>query len=176
MQDINVLLVERCRQGDRKAQHELYARYARAMLNVAMRLVNDYGVAEDLLQESFVDAFTKIHQFKGESSFGLWLKRIVINNALNFLRKYQRQPLVVTDQFDEEQPHEEPDEPVYPYDVDQVHRTIQGLPDGYRLVFTLYCLEGYDHGEIGQILNISEQTSKSQYNRARKKIRELLNG
>ncbi|MGB3618991.1 MAG: sigma-70 family RNA polymerase sigma factor, partial [Catalinimonas sp.] len=118
LQDISSPLVEQCRRGDRRAQRELYQRYARAMLNAIMRIVHDHTTAEDLLQESFVDAFMKIDQFRGESTFGAWLRRIAVNNALNHLRKYRPGPLLVADGVPEGW-DEPPDEPLFPYDVER---------------------------------------------------------
>jgi RNA polymerase sigma-70 factor (ECF subfamily) len=130
--------------------------------------------AEDILQEAFVDAFRKIDTFKGESTFGAWLKRIVINKTINHLKKNQRMTWVSVDKMDFED-HEPPQtDRDMQYKVKQVHQAIQQLPDGFRSVLSLYLLEGYDHREIAEILEISESTSKSQYNRAKKKLNQIL--
>jgi len=175
--DINAPLVERCRLNDRQAQAEIYRRYAKAMFNAALRITGDYAEAEDVLQESFLSAFRELSSYKGDSAFGAWLKRIVVNKSINCLRQ-RRLPLVPLG----EQHHEEPAEASGPsyedeadthYRADVLRRCIQELPDGYRVVLSLYLLEGYDHLEIANILGISESTSKSQYSRARVRLREL---
>ena len=177
--DINAPLVERCRLNDRQAQAELYRRYSKAMFNVALRITGDYAEAEDVLQESFLSAFRELSGYKGDSSFGAWLKRIVVNKSINYLRQ-RRLQLVPLEDFHHDAASsqtvplhvsEEADELQYRADV--LRRCIQELPDGYRVVLSLYLLEGYDHLEIAGILGITESTSKSQYSRARQRLREL---
>jgi RNA polymerase sigma factor (sigma-70 family) len=145
------------------------------MFNVSMRITNDYAEAEDVLQESFLSAFQNIHSFRGDSTFGSWLKTIVVHNALGVVRKRKAGVISIEEQdFLDDTPdsgEEGPD-----WQVSQVRKAIQQLPDGYRIVLSLYLLEGYDHKEIAQILEISEATSKSQYSRARKKLLEIIRG
>jgi RNA polymerase sigma factor (sigma-70 family) len=171
--NIHDILVDRCMQGDRKAQYELYRKYSKAMLNVAMRIVNNYMEAEDVLQEAFVRAFRNLGSFKGDATFGAWLKRIVINTSINHLKKRKAEFVEI-----EEERLEVPDEPVpepsAAWDIEQVRIAIAQLPEGYRLVLTLYLIEGYDHKEIGLILGITEATSKSQFSRAKKKLRQII--
>ncbi len=174
--DINQELVEACKQGDRKAQYKIYKLYSRAMYNICMRITNNADDAEDVLQEAFIDAFRKLHTFKGEATFGAWLKRIVINRAINHVKK-KRLPLVSVDEMDfRDDSNEGPgsDDGIQ-MQVEQVHEAIQNLPDGFRTVLTLYLLEGYDHREISEIMGISESTSKSQFNRAKKKLVKMIN-
>jgi RNA polymerase sigma-70 factor (ECF subfamily) len=172
--DCQTQLVEGCKRGERQAQHRLYQQYATAMYNVCRRMTKHDAEAEDILQEAFVDAFRKIDTFKGESTFGAWLKRIVINKTINHLKKNQRMTWVSVDKMDFED-HEPPQtDRDMQYKVKQVHQAIQQLPDGFRSVLSLYLLEGYDHREIAEILEISESTSKSQYNRAKKKLNQIL--
>ncbi|SHJ58232.1 RNA polymerase sigma-70 factor, ECF subfamily [Reichenbachiella agariperforans] len=169
--DIHFELVEAVRRQDRTAQFELYQLYAKAMLNTSYRIVYDQMEAEDVVQEAFVKAFGSIDQFRGDASFGSWLKRIVINGALNVLKR-RKELMDINDQNEEEWI----EEPVS-YDtleVNQVKAAVAELPDGFRIVFTLYMFEGYDHKEVASILNITESTSKSQLNRAKVKLRELL--
>ena len=178
--DINAPLVERCRLHDRVAQAEIYRRYSKAMFNAALRIVGDYAEAEDVLQESFVSAFKELGSYKGDSSFGAWLKRIVVNKSINCLRQ-RRLLLVPLGEQHHETPaetasHPADDEAETHYRADVLRRCIQELPTGYRVVLTLYLLEGYDHLEIAGILGISESTSKSQYSRARVRLRELAAG
>lgn len=143
------------------------------MFNVAMRITKDYMDAEDVLQEAFVRAFRSLGSFKEESTFGAWLKRIVINTSINFLNK-RKDIWADIDKHAVEMPEETSPEPSPAWDMETIRKKILQLPEGYRVVFNLYLVEGYDHTEIGSILNISEATSKSQYHRAKKKLRELL--
>ena len=128
--------------------------------------------AEDILQNSFIDVFSKIGSFRAQSTIGAWIKRIVINNCINFLKKRK----IYFDDIDNISivEVEAPDFPEDQLKVNRVNDAIMQLADGYRVVLSLYLLEGYDHKEIAQILDISESTSKSQYSRARQKIRDLL--
>lgn len=169
--NIHADLIDRCLRGDATAQNQLYTLYARAMFNVCYRIVNDQNDAEDVLQDAFVSAFTGLDSWRGSATFGAWLKRIVVNKAINFLNK-KKIDLVQLDEAHEFV--EEENTIVDNLTVKRVKQAISQLPDGYRIVFSLYLLEGYDHGEIAEILGITESTSKSQYNRAKKKIRELL--
>lgn len=143
------------------------------MYNICLRMVRSEADAEDLLQNSFIDVFTNLNSFRFESSIGAWIKRIVVNNCINFLKKRRLAFSELNDNL-MHVPDDAPEPTEYPLSVDTVHQAINQLPDGYRVVFSLYLLEGYDHQEIGEILGISEATSKSQYSRARKKLKELL--
>ncbi|WP_026998425.1 RNA polymerase sigma factor [Eisenibacter elegans] len=165
--------VDACRQGDRAAQYYIYKQYAKAMFNVSMRILNDQAEAEDVLQEAFLDAFQKIDSFQGEATFGAWLKRIVVNRSINQLRKRKEQSSPLDEQA--EVPDEPtPDEDDLALEVEKVHRAMALLPDGFRTVLSLYLIEGYDHAEIAQILQVTTSTSKSQLNRAKKKLLEIL--
>ncbi len=165
-------LVERCRKGHRDAQFELYRLYSRAMYNTALRMVQNPHDAEDVLQSIFVEVFTKLDSFRHESSIGAWMKRITINKCINFLKSRRLAFSELTagaDRTDDPEP-----EPEAPFSVERINRAISELPDGYRVVFSLYAVEGYDHEEIAQILGVTEATSKSQYSRAKAKLREML--
>jgi RNA polymerase sigma factor (sigma-70 family) len=167
---IHAPLIEECRRGNSKAQFRLYNQYSKAMYNLAHRILNNREDAEDILQESFVECFRNLNSFRFESTFGAWLKRIVVNRCINHVKKKK------TDlTFCETLPSiaaEDEEEPIY--DTNAVFKGIEMLPDGYRIILTLYLLEGYDHSEISQILGISESTSKSQYSRAKDKLRNIL--
>lgn len=167
-------IVENCMRGDRKAQFELYRLYSQAMYNVCLRMVNNSLDAEDLLQQSFIDVYSKLNSFRYESTVGAWIKRIVVNNCINFLKKRKLKIETLDDRF-----HQVPDcGPVNEMHVNvkAINGAMANLPEGYRVVFSLYMFEGYDHKEIGEILDITEATSKSQFSRARKRLRELLEG
>lgn len=170
--DKHVTLVQECRQGNRKAQFEIYKLYAKAMYNVALRIVNFDDEAEDVLQEAFLDAFTRIESFRGETTFGLWLKQIVINKSINYLRK-RKVEFVSLEEVEVAEPQllEEEDLELR---VEEVRLAIAELPDRYRVVLTLYLFEGYDHEEIAHILKIAESTSRTQYMRAKMKLNDLL--
>jgi len=167
---IHAPLIEECRKGNSRAQFRLYNQYAKAMYNIAYRMLNNREDAEDILQETFVDCFRNINSFRFESTFGAWLKRILINKCINHLQK-KRIDLTLTDELPNIG-YEEEEETAY--DISKITRGIEMLPDGYRVILSLYLLEGYDHSEIAQIMGISESTSKSQYSRAKEKLRSQL--
>lgn len=167
-------LIDRCRNGERQSFYQLYKLYSRSMYNVGYRIVNNEADAKDVLQEAFISAFNNLDSYRGDSAFGAWLKRIVINKAITHTskRKLERYP-------EDERWDVKEDEPIdifegFPFTVEKVRAAIGTLPDGYRTVLSLYLLEGYDHGEIAEILGITESTSKSQFNRSKKKLKELL--
>jgi len=167
---IHAPLIEECRKGNRKAHFKLYNQYSKAMYNLAYRMLNNREDAEDILQETFVECFRNINSFRFESTFGAWLKKILINKCLNQLNKKK-----IDLTYCESLPntiHEEDEEIIY--DTSKIFYGIKMLPDGYRIILTLYLLEGYDHSEISEILGISESTSKSQYSRAKEKLRNIL--
>ena len=168
-------LVVECKQGSKKACYELYKLYSKAMLNVAFRIVGNIAEAEDVLQEAFVDAFGKLKDFRQDTTFGLWLKQIVVNRSINLLRK-RKMDLVdlENDQLENIPDEEVNDDEETQYQAARVKEAMKELPDGYRIVISLYLLEGYDHEEIGQILNISENTSRTQFLRAKRKLLEIL--
>lgn len=167
-------LISRCRKGDRDAHYQLYKLYSKAMFNVAYRITRNEPEAEDVLQDAFISAFRSLDTYRGDATFGAWLKRIVVNKAINALNKNKYETIPDNEQWDiaDEVNVTEYREGLT---VERVKNSIEKLPDGYRTVLSLYLLEGYDHQEIGQILGISESTSKSQLNRARTKLKEILN-
>jgi len=167
-------IVEACLKGDRHAQFELYRLYSKAMYNVCLRMTNSVEDAEDLLQNSFTDVFSKLHSFRAESSIGAWIKRIVVNNCINHLKKRRIKLDELIDNYHDAMVVEEEDCNDVTLTVPMVKKALMQLPTGYRVVFSLYALEGYDHEEIGKVLGISTSTSKSQYSRAKQKLRELL--
>lgn len=172
-QNIHADVIARCLQGDRYAQSQLYKLYSKAMFNVCYRMTNNFDDAEDVLQEAFISAFKNLQSYKGDAAFGAWLKRIVINKAINFIRKKQVEFAEMQDNIaDEESAPVEYSSAMM--DIDRIKRAMTHLPHGYRLVFSLYLIEGYDHSEIAQILGITESTSKSQFNRSKKKLKEIL--
>jgi RNA polymerase sigma-70 factor (ECF subfamily) len=175
-EDIHRDVIELCKQGDTRAQYKLYSLYCKAMYNICYRMTNHQEEAEDVLQEAFTYAFKRLDSFRFESSFGAWLKRIVVNTCINYLKK-KKLDLVYTEddyKYDVAPEEEEVDYGTIKMEVNRVMDALNQLSDGYRIIFSLYLLEGYDHREIAEIMNISESTSKSQFLRAKKKIKEIL--
>jgi RNA polymerase sigma factor (sigma-70 family) len=171
--DMHHELIARCKQGDQEAHFQLYKLYSKAMYNVGYRITGSDEEAQDVLQEAFTSAFRNLDYYRGDAAFGAWLKRIVINKALTALQKRKYDRIPEDDRWDVAE-EAAPEEYADPLTVERVKNGIQQLPDGYRAVLSLYLLEGYDHQEIAEIMNISESTSKSQLNRAKNKLRELL--
>ena len=165
-------LLDGCKAGDQKAQFQIYKLYYKAMYNTSLRIVNDTMEAEDIMQESFLSAFEKIDTYSGTVSFGAWLKRIVINRSLDALSKRKaifediEAHTGIRDVGSEETSRQED----LDLKVEEVKEAISKLPDGYRIILSLYLLEGYDHDEIAEILGISSSTSRSQLSRAKQKL------
>ena len=165
-------LALRAGNGDNTAQFELYELYYKYMFSTANGIVKNQMLAEELMQNGFMTAFTKIDKWHQRSSFGAWLKRIVINECLDYLSKKK----LDTVSIDELQLSEEEEDIVEPnYTVQDVKLAMEELPQGYRAILRLYLFEGYDHEEISDVLKISSSTSRSQYLRAKKKLVELIN-
>lgn len=165
-------LIEACKRGDRSAQKKLYESYADAMYNVCLRMTQDHEDAQDVLQNAFVKVFKNLDKFKYESTPGAWIKRIVVNDSINFLRAKNTK---VEDIKDYDTADTEPvdiDEDLMT--IDTIKKAVAVMPAGYRTVLNLYLFEGYDHAEISEILGITVTTSKTQYHRAKKKLKELL--
>lgn len=168
-------IIDRCKLGEQKAQFQLYKLYYKAMFNTCLRIVNDNPEAQDIMQESFLKAFDKINNYKGEVSFGAWLKRIVINHSLDEIRRRKIETKSIEDSVYEIKEEETVDNTLeIILKVEEVKKEISKLPDGYRIVLSLYLIEGYDHDEISEILKISSSTSRSQFARAKRKLIECL--
>ena len=164
-------LVERCKQGSAIGFKQLYQQYAKAMFNTSLRIVNNAADAEDIVQEAFCDAFKNIRRFNYQSTFGAWIKRIVINKSINLLRDKKLKLVDISQSnISELENEEEIDEESIRFKVEEIKNAVQMLPDGYRTVFTLNAFEGYDYDEIAEILNISSTTARTQYHRAKKQL------
>ncbi len=170
-------LLRECRQGNRKSQFEIYKLYYKAMFNTSFRIVNNFPDAEDIMQESFLKAFQNLDKYKGEVSFGAWLKRIVVNRSLDYLRKrkvdfveIENEPEIIS-----EVEHESSWEVEENTRYETVIKEINNLPEGYKIILTLYLLEGYNHNEIAEMMKISPSTSRSQFNRAKKRLIDTIN-
>jgi len=165
-------LVKACLKGDQSAQRALYNNYAKAMYAVALRYTQTQAEAEDVLQDSFIKVFEKLQSFKAAATLGSWIKRIVVNTALNYQRsKLYMYPMVDVDTV--EQGHADFQSPAG-YQFEELLEMVRALPSGCQVIFNLYAIEGYKHKEIAEMLNISEGTSKSQYARARVLLQEML--
>ena len=166
-----IAIVKKAIEGDESSYKSLYSKYAKAMYNICLRLLNNKEDAEDVLQESFITAFKKLGELKDISTFGGWLRRIVINNCHQQGRKVKfsfeelsAEEEIVDDNFDW----------INEVPVSEVHFAIRALPDGCRKIFLLYTSEKYTHKDIAELLKISESTSKSQYLRAKKLLQQQL--
>ena len=171
-------LIDRCRKGDRLAQQELYSLYYKAMYNTCYRMVNNQVEAEDIMQESFLAAFLKINTYRGELSFGSWLKKIVINKTIDVLRsrkiKFEELNEKIAGPWDSDETEWNITEENAAM-VAKIREAVKLLPEGFRVVLSLALFEGFDHEEIAMILKISESTSRSQLARAKKKLIDFLN-
>jgi RNA polymerase sigma-70 factor (ECF subfamily) len=169
-------IIEKCKQNDRKAQLQLYNQYCDGMFVVAKRFVKDSFEAEDIVQEAFIKAFMKLHQYKAEVTFGAWLKRIVINKSIDLL-KSKKQELLELDEVHMKVVDTDYEDEWLVDDaitLDEVKDAINRLPDKYKFVVMMFLIEGYDHQEIAEVLNISETASRTQLSRGKTKLKELL--
>lgn len=165
-------LALRAGKGDNGAQFELYELYYKAMFTTANGIVKDQMLAEELMQNGFMTAFTKMDKWHQKSSFGAWLKRVVINECLDYLNKRKLDTVSMEEMQIADPEEEEVEEP--DYNVADIKAALVDLPQGYRTILSLYLFEGYDHEEIGEILSITSSTSRSQYLRAKKKLIERI--
>lgn len=167
-------IIEESRKGSSRAQYRLYNQYAKAMFNASYRIMGTVESAEDVLQDAFTEAFRMLHTYRYDSAFGAWLKRIVVNRCINELKR-KKADLKFYEDMSQFNHNTYEDEELPELSVGSIRKAMEQLPQGNRIIFSLYLLEGYDHREIAQILNTSESNSKSQYMRAKRKVREILN-
>ncbi len=166
-------LIQRCKKGDRSAQFAIYKQYYKAMYNTAFRIVHDSFEAEDIMQESFLSAFTKLDSFSGNVTFGAWLKRIVINNSLTALKKNNKFDTVPLEKVDLKEMNEESQDYGMLTSKEILNKMSQ-LKNNYKVALTLNLIEGYDSEEIAQIMDISYENSRTTISRAKNKLRQLL--
>ena len=170
----NTLLLLACQKGNHKAQVEIYKRYHKAMYNVALRILNNTYDAEDVMQEGFLAAFSKLESFKGEVAFGAWLKRIIINASLQLIRKRKNNTVTLDENFN----HLIDDKPenldYSKVEVEQVLQAIAQLKDNYRIAISLHLIEGYDYEEMTAIMETSYDNCRALVSRAKAKIRKQL--
>jgi len=166
-------LIEKCKNNDSRAQMQLYDQYCKAMFNTAYNFIKDDDIAQDVMQEAFIKAFKKIESFSGEATFGAWLKRIVVNQSLDYIKKQKIQTVELNDNI-VYMADEEPWEVDAEIKLSAIYKCIEELPQKCKNVVKLYLIEGYDHQEVAQILEISEVASRSQLSRGKSKLKELL--
>ncbi|MBW6478384.1 MAG: RNA polymerase sigma factor [Bacteroidales bacterium] len=165
-------IIEGCRKGEREFQEMLYRQYARKMYGICLSYAGSRPLAQDMLQEAFIKIFKNIGNFKSEGSFEGWIRKIVVNTSIDMLRQSGKEQFIV-----EEYPDMEistGNDALPELQLKDLMEFIARLPKGARMVFNLFAVEGYTHREIAQELNISEGTSKSQFNRARQLLRDWL--
>ena len=167
-------LIEACKRNDRKAQIEVYNLYYKAMYNTSLRIVNDTLLAEDIMQESFLDAFNKLESFEWRSSFGSWLKRIVVNKSLDKIRKRMEEVYVpeIEEQIEDTAGADEFSN--IEYRLEEVKVALKLLPKDYKLILVLHLFEGYDHQEISHILDLPYNNVRVRYMRAKRKLIEKV--
>lgn len=174
--EIHKDLIDRCKNGDIKAQYNMYKLYSKGLYNIAMRFVNNKMDADEVVQDTFITAFKKINDYEGKGAFGQWLKRIAINNSISVLRNRK---IVFNDIEEMNLAYEDDEEVDENLNPEIVHIAIKELPDKARTILSLYALEGYKHREISEILGITESTSKTQYRRAKqillRKLKSMTN-
>lgn len=164
-------IIEACRKKDKKAQKALFHHYKKQLLGLCLRYVNSREIAEEVLMDSFIAVFRKIHTCN-TATFEPWLKSIVVHKAIDYYRRHQNDP--VFDEMDYVLDKKAETQPAQNLEADELVKMLQHLPAGYRMVFNLYAIEGFQHKEIAERLGISENTSKSQYRKAKARLQEIL--
>ncbi|MGB5943696.1 MAG: RNA polymerase sigma factor [Leeuwenhoekiella sp.] len=167
-------LLQRCKQNDRRAQLTLYNKYCDGMYYVAFRFLKNSFEAEEAMQEGFVKAFTKMHQYNGEVTFGAWLKRIVINRSIDILKAKKMQLVAINEQVMGTVEEYDDWNVADGISLDEVKEAIENLPERYKYAIMLFLIEGYDHQEISEILDITEVASRTLVHRGKKKLQEKL--
>jgi len=167
-------LVEKCKQNNRIAQKEIYEFYYGKMMGVALRYINDRDAASDVVQDGFIKAFSKIKKYTSSGSFEGWLRRIISNTAIDQIRKNKKEMFLQNEENLEAEIEIEDESMYQNISMSEIVSAVSELSNGYRAVFNLYVMEGYTHQEIGEILDISPGTSKSNYSKAKKKLKSIL--
>jgi RNA polymerase sigma factor (sigma-70 family) len=169
-------LIKDCLSGDRHAQYELYQRFSGVLFGICLRYTRNRAEAQDLLQEAFIRIFAKLESFGFKGSFEGWLKRLVINQAINFRRDNLKHLFVNSYADPPELMNDDDSEPFSASSIsgDRLLQMVQSLPDGYRLVFNMYVFENLPHLQIAEMLEISENTSKTQLMKARNKLKQMV--
>jgi RNA polymerase sigma-70 factor (ECF subfamily) len=174
MEESIAYLIESCRRGNKTAQLGLYKKYAQWLYITCLRIIGNRAEAEEAMQDSFLKVFTRMDQYKDEQNFEAWIHRIAVHTAIDYIRRQTQEWEELSANFAEPAEEEEPDENEIQYAVAQVKEASRKLPDGYRIVLTLYLFEGYDMEEIASILNIQPPSVRTQYLRAKRKLLEII--
>ena len=173
-------LLQDCKKGSQTAQFEVYKLYYKAMFNTSLRIVQNSYDAEDVMQEAFLSAFTKLDSYKGEVPFGAWLKRIVINNSLTYIKKKNRlqevKLEVVSHKLEDEDVTDQQNEKIdyQTLKAKEVFQAMEKLKESYRLILNLSLIEGFDNEEIAGILNISNENCRTTISRAKTRLRKIM--
>ena len=170
----NQRLIDLCLTGDSLAKRDIYIKYVKAMYHIAIRMVEEENVAKDMTQDAFVKVFEKLNRFKGESTLGAWIKKITINTCLDYLRRKGHLKMYALEEHSAQVIDDTEAIFVDEVELPAIHDAIKSLPTRCRAVLTLYLLEGYQHSEIAEILEISIANSKTQYRRGRLLLRDKL--
>ncbi len=168
------LIIEKCRDNDRRAQLELYNRYSEGMFIVALRFLKDPFEAEDAMQEAFIKTFLKLHQYNGEVAFGAWLKRIVINKCIDKLKSKKMELVALNEHIIGTVEEDENWQVEDGISLQEVKQCIDSLPERYKYPLILYLTEGYDHEEISEILSITQVASRTLIHRGKRKLQDEL--
>jgi RNA polymerase sigma-70 factor (ECF subfamily) len=164
-------LIELAVENNRHAQHKIYSKFSPKMLSVCRQYIKDLHQAEDIMIMAFMKVFTNLNKFKHEGSFEGWIRRIMINECISYIRVHKKVKFIEDENYFEERFNNIESQ----FSVDDIQFLIDNLPDGYKMVFNLYCVEGFKHQEIAELLGISEGTSKSQLSHARKVLQDNIN-
>jgi len=170
------ILLQQCKENNQKAQLALYNMYCSAMFNVAFRIVSDKTLAEEIMQDSFLKAFTKLDSYSGKVTFGAWLKKIVINTSINELKKANQFQFESLNETSESADINENDiVSCNELKAEQILKTMQSLKPNYKIILTLFFIEGFDLEEISSILNISNENCRATMSRAKESLRKKIN-
>ncbi|CAM3615954.1 RNA polymerase sigma factor [Flavobacterium chungbukense] len=157
-------------ENNRQAQQQIYSKFSSKMLSVCRQYIKDIQLAEDVMITAFMKVFTNLKNFEHKGSFEGWIRRIMVNECISYLR-VQKKVKFAEDEFFVEESFNEIDSQ---FTVEQIQYLIDALPDGYKMIFNLYAIEGYKHNEIAKMLGINEGTSKSQLSHARKMLQTQI--
>jgi RNA polymerase sigma-70 factor (ECF subfamily) len=164
------VLIELAVENNRQAQHQMYSKYSPKMLSVCRQYIKDLQQAEDIMITAFMKVFGNLNTFKHEGSFEGWIRRIMINECISFIRVHKKVKFIEDENYFEERFNNIESQ----FSIDDIQSLIDSLPEGYKMVFNLYCIEGFKHREIADLLGISEGTSKSQLSHARKILQDNI--
>ena len=167
-------LLSACKRQDQKAQLEIYNRYCKAMYNIALRIIGDPDDAEDVMQEAFIKAFANLHRFAQKSTFGAWLKRIVVNESISWLRKNTKVQTVPIDERLSGQLETDTFEIPNDADVKMLLQAVSELKENYRVAISLLYFEGYDYEEISEIMHLSYGNVRTLVSRAKQKLKQII--